>query len=292
MRLKNIVILLVVTLVVESVLVVGVVVWFRNPLSAVTPPTFVSSGLNATDAEQVLKEKLDNYNKRSDDLQKLISLLLGLTTIYAIVLAVSAYTSVQSNLQQADKSIARLDKLKQEHEIFMEKSREIQHKVLEELREKTTFASRIAIATVASQFPFHDDSFKEVQETVINTLLELRNGNYSTDRAVNQLIGRLYKALRRFRNAEEAMTSLIERKERLGERDDEAMVDAYFDRAGYQSLRWATANADEQTVLRAGIQRDLGRAISLDDRCRAHAQTDKDFDSIAEETWFKDLLRC
>jgi hypothetical protein len=164
-------------------------------------------------------------------------------------------------------------------------------KELEQVRQTTTYFGRIALSTAVSQFPVEEDDYKEVQESVINSLLELRSGQYSTDRVVNQQLARLYKALGRYRSAEEVMTSLIERKEHLGERDDATIVDAYYDRACYQSLRWAIANSEEKPVLVAGIKRDLSRAFSLDETLRAYAQKDKWLQSVASDDWFKDLVR-
>lgn len=308
MRLKNVVLVLLGTLVLESMLVVAVVVWLGRAAVSVSPPiATIGSTMNATESEAILKERLDNYSKRAEDVQKLISLLLALTTIYAIALAVSAYTSVQNNLQQADraienldaivrnnlrqseKAIERLDKLVTEQEEIIKSNREVLPKQLEEMQETTKYSTRIAIASVISQFPLQRDDYQEVQKSVISSLLELRNGQYATDRIVNQQLARLYGALNRYQNAEEVMSSFIERKEQLGQRDDAAIVDAYYDRACYQSLRWSSAKEDVKIRLTEGIKRDLSRAFGLDDTLRDYAKRDPEFENIASEAWFGDL---
>jgi hypothetical protein len=233
--------------------------------------------MSLTEREQVLKEKLETYNKRADDLQKLISLLLGLSTIYAIALAFSAYTSVQTNLKQADKSIAKLEAL------LLQLPKD-----LEEVKDKTKYSTQIAMASgslaLALQAKYLADA-----ELAIRALLELRSGPHATDRFVNLLLGRLYKALNRFQNAEEAMTSFIDRKEKLGEGDDSAIADAIYNRACYQSLRWATATSLEQSGLKIGIERDLRRIFGLDDTYRRDIQTDEDFDNVKDQDWFSSL---
>ena len=54
-----------------------------------------------------LKDKLEAYDKRADDLEKLLTLLLGVSTIYAIALGLSAY-------QQLKDSADKLEVLRQD----------------------------------------------------------------------------------------------------------------------------------------------------------------------------------
>src|SRR5579862_2092512 len=44
-----------------------------------------------------LKDKLEAYEKRADDLEKLLTLLLGVSTIYAIALGLSAYQQLKDS---------------------------------------------------------------------------------------------------------------------------------------------------------------------------------------------------
>ena len=96
MRWNKIVLGLLLLLLLSAVILIVLASWSQaTRLVLTTPPTSTPQQLNADD---VLKERVENYNKRVDELQKVASLLLGLSTIYAIVLAVSAYASVQANL--------------------------------------------------------------------------------------------------------------------------------------------------------------------------------------------------
>lgn len=330
-------------LVLASLLVVFITFWsgvVRAPSSAARAlPT------NTSEAEQALRAKLEDYNKRAEDLQKMVSLLLGLTTIYTIVLGVAAYATLQNNLSQADKAIQRLDNeiktnlehankaitrleadvrdnvqranavinrleqgvkesqrsaetaitrlddLRKQHEELMEKTRVEFPQALDKVRQTTTYFGRIALATAISQFPIAEDDYQNAQKGVINGLLDLRNGEYSTDRAVNQQLARLYKAVGNLRSAEEVMTSLIERKQQLSQWDDETIVDAYYDRACYRALRWPKANAKEKDELIKGVTGDLSRAFSLDADCKVLARSEPWLRAVANEDWFKELVQ-
>src|ERR1019366_6060656 len=52
----------------------------------------VASGATPAD----LKDKLDAYDKRADELERLLTLLLGVSTIYAVALGISAYQQLQN----------------------------------------------------------------------------------------------------------------------------------------------------------------------------------------------------
>jgi hypothetical protein len=303
MRLKPIVVLLVATLIIEGLLVVGFSLsanWWRasNDVSAAknSPITDLS------ETEKALREKLDNYSKRVDDLGKLLSLLLTLTTIYTIVLGVSAYASVQNNLRESEKGIARLDGLVREQEEIIRSNRDVipkqledvQHRTqeqIEEMQRQTLYTRRIAVATAISQFPQEPENYKGVQETFVKLLMEMRSTpSYATDHPLNQLIAHLYVALERYRDAEQVMTTFIGRKRSKGERDDDAITDAYYDRACYRALQWPTANEEEKANLVTGITRDLTRAFRLNNALREFVKTDLQLKGVASESWFQALL--
>lgn len=279
---RSIVALLFVSLVLASLLVIlvalGALPW--HPRTEVSSSAAPASTVSLTDMEQVLKEKLDAYNKRADDLQKAASLLLGLSTIYAIVLAFSAYTSVQNNLQQADKSIARLEGLLQELP-----------RNLKEVKDDTKYSTQVTMARGSLALALQGKYLGDAALAII-ALKDLRDGAYATDRFVNLLLGRLHKALGSFENAEGAMTSFIDRKVRLGEVDDTAIGDAYYNRACYRSLRWASATSTEKSVLQTGIEQDLGKIFSVDQSYKSGIQSDPDFQYIKDQEWFKNLVRA
>jgi len=125
-------------------------------------------------------------------------------------------------------------------------------------------------------------------ERAIGLLLAMRKQR-GTDRYVNLYLGRLYKALERYRNASEAMTSFIQRKQQAGEGDDQDITDAYYNRACYQNLLRQKVAADEAKELRPSIEADLKRSISLDEQIKKFAFDDEDFESVKGEVWFKQL---
>jgi len=331
--------LLVVLLLLVMIGALTVVILGSWPRS-VTPNFTPATGLSAADAEQSLKEKLDNYSKRSDELQKITSLLLGLSTIYAIVLGISAYTSVQINLDQAKKSVDRADRsadkletmtaafqdLKNDQIKTLQDLKSVELKSLQELKEsetkalqelkdseakalqdlkdieikklqteidsfqaRMTYATRIAIATMVSNFTL-EEGIKRLQEESISALLELRNGNYSADPFVNLRLARLYRALHQYEPAEDVLSTYIARKRRSGEPADVATVTAYFNRACYRSLQWRTANEVERAVLAAPITQDLKRCFRLDPDTKKDALRDKDFDHLHNQSWFQELV--
>ncbi|HEX5701930.1 MAG TPA: hypothetical protein VFX97_01770 [Pyrinomonadaceae bacterium] len=281
---KTVVLLLLGTLVVEVILVVGFVLTKSWWVPVVAPTVAISPSRSTSDAEQILKEKLDNYSKRADDIQKLLSLLLTLTTIYTIAVAVSAYASVQNNLREAEKGIQRLDTI-------IENSRDVIPKQIEELERQTLYTRRIAVATAISQFPEKKETYKDVQETFVKLLMDMRTGAYATDPMLNQQIAHLYIALERFRDAEQVMTTFIERKRGRGESHDKAITDAFYDRACWRALQWPSADSEKQTGLKRGIRLDLARAFKLDNSLQEEARKDRQFKCLENEDWFKALLR-
>jgi len=280
------------TVVLEGLLIAGFTLsmpWW--PTSTSAPLGTVAPITNLTDAEQALKEKLDGYSKRADDLQKLLSLLLTLTTIYTIVLGVSAYASVQNNLRESEKGIERLDRLVSEQEAIIKSSRDVIPKQIEEMQRQTLYTRRIAVATAISQFPQDQENYREVQQTVVDNLMEMRSGPYTTDAMLNQQIARLYVALERYQDAEQVMTTFIGRKREKGDRSDGAITDAYYDRACYQALQWPSANEEEKANLTIGIRRDLTRAFRLNNNLREFAKKDRELRNVASESWFQTLFR-
>lgn len=51
---------------------------------------------------EALKEKLEAYDKRADELEKLLALLLGVSTIYAIALGFSAYQQLKDSAEKLE----------------------------------------------------------------------------------------------------------------------------------------------------------------------------------------------
>jgi hypothetical protein len=87
--------------------VVGVTAWNAyHPaadLSGVAKPTNANEDPKeiAKDKDEILKIKIDAYEKRAEDLEKLTALLTGLSVLYALALGVTSYIGLQNSLQQA-----------------------------------------------------------------------------------------------------------------------------------------------------------------------------------------------
>ena len=81
------------------VFIVGVAAWHEYHRA----PTLseVEKSTNAKEKEEVLNVKIDAYNKRAEDLEKLTALLTGLSVLYALALGVTSYIGLQNSLQQA-----------------------------------------------------------------------------------------------------------------------------------------------------------------------------------------------
>ncbi len=87
-----------------AMLVVAVMLWWPNLIYRfLNAPALPAAALGPAQAQQVLVDDLKNYTDRVSDLEKLISVLLGLSAIYTISLGLSSWVTVQTNLQQAEK---------------------------------------------------------------------------------------------------------------------------------------------------------------------------------------------
>jgi len=75
---------------------------WSNYVEVLAPPRDVSQ------QERILREKLNYYEKSADELKTLVSLLLGLSTLYGLALGVGSYINVQEAKDRADEIIGRL----------------------------------------------------------------------------------------------------------------------------------------------------------------------------------------
>ncbi|MGH9431302.1 MAG: hypothetical protein ACRD3T_07140 [Terriglobia bacterium] len=91
--------------------------WNAGPDIRSAPATSGSPELT-----EVVKSKLDSYEKRADDLEKLLSLLVAMTAVYGIALGLSSYAQAKESsdrlnqirndaLQQAQQSAGRLTQI-------------------------------------------------------------------------------------------------------------------------------------------------------------------------------------
>jgi hypothetical protein len=246
-----------------------------------------------TGPTDALEAKFQAYSDRADDLQKLIAVLIGLSSLYAVVLGLSSYASAQ-NAQQA------LQK--------MEADAKDSFKTLETLRDEwkknqiqvgkdITYGRRLAIGSasigLAIQGVYLDDA-----RAAIEALVGLRP-DHPADRYLNLYIGRLHKALKKYAFAEAAMTVFLEELKQTKDGEKLNFFDAYFNRACYRSLQWSTASGQDQTALQAGILGDLAEsskaALELGqytkDAFLELVKDEKDFDNVRSLDWFKPWIK-
>jgi len=246
-------------------------------------------------AEQAMTEAVKNYSERISDLEKLVSLLLALSAFYTVALGLSSWASVQANLQQAEKWIqaqqAIMKETREQSQIAVEKLEEllVQHqsgvsKIESKIEDEITYARRITGASASLALALVGPSYTDDARTAIKLLSELKS-KYGTDRNTNIYLGRLNKALKQYATAAEAMSDFIRQKEAANAGHDDDTVDAYYNRACYNSLFWL-ASAPNRGELQVKILSDLQRCTLLNPSLKADIRGDSDFDPVRTETWF------
>ncbi len=246
-----------------------------------------------TAATDALEAKFQAFSDRADDLQKLIAVLIGLSSLYAVVLGLSSYASAQSAQQALQK---------------MESDAKDSFKTLETLRDEwkknqiqvgkdIMYGRRLAIGSasigLAIQGVYLDDA-----QAAIEALVGLRS-DHPADRYINLYIGRLHKALKKYAFAEAAMTVFLEELKQTKDEDKLNVFDAYFNRACYRSLQWSTASGQDQPALQTGILGDLAEsskaALELGqytkDAFLELVKDEKDFDNVRSLDWFKPWIK-
>jgi tetratricopeptide (TPR) repeat protein len=89
------------------------------------PTSFLSqqsSPLSVSDKEQIIAAKITSYDKRAEDLEKLISFLIGLSVLYTLALGVTSYLGLQQMLQQAQGTADKMEAIRCKAEQELEKS--------------------------------------------------------------------------------------------------------------------------------------------------------------------------
>src|SRR5204862_4947851 len=80
--------------VIGSSVVLFVIIWPKQPPS-----------LNYNPSADAVKERLELYGKRADEIQRVLSILLGASAIYGFALALSAYAQVRQLTDQAKSQV-------------------------------------------------------------------------------------------------------------------------------------------------------------------------------------------
>src|SRR5215469_5194753 len=281
-----------------GIVIVAVVLWWPGLIGHfIHPAAPITSSMNATQAELAMSEQLKNYSERVSDLEKLISVLLGLSTIYSIALGLSSWATVQSNLQQAETWIkgqeALISNLQDQAEESVQELKSLLDKYgtsLAGLQDEINYARSISGAysslALAVQGKYISDS-----EQVTKKLVELR-AKYPTDRSLNLCLGRTYRTLGRLSNAIDAMSVYINNKIASNQGHDSDTCDAYYNRACYAALlRAKSAKQQEKDALQKRIEEDVHTFVSIDAGLKADTTTDTDFDDVRKEQWFVDALQ-
>jgi hypothetical protein len=152
----------------SATLVFALVVPWRNK----TDPGTAVVGAKLTDAAQDverLKERLEAYEKRINELKELAAVLLGVSTIYGIALGLSSYFGMQQAVEQAKASAAQIETMRQQ---AVQQGQHFETK-LEELLNKTEDKAAELILRIRSQFPFLGDmelAVDRITDHLINLL--------------------------------------------------------------------------------------------------------------------------
>jgi hypothetical protein len=96
-----------------------------------SPTKALNPSQGPKDQVQLLKEEIDDYTRKVDDLERLLTLLVGFSTIYAIALALSS-------LKEATDTQNKLNNLRGEAEKSGNESREKLNKLLEEAQKSAS----------------------------------------------------------------------------------------------------------------------------------------------------------
>jgi len=86
----------------------------------------VPPAVTVSQVEGLIKEQLDLYSKRADDLERLLSLLIAISTVYAIALSWNAF-------QQARESADRLEKIRTETEAIRQGAKKEAEKIRDDV---------------------------------------------------------------------------------------------------------------------------------------------------------------
>jgi hypothetical protein len=294
-RLKTFALGLLLTVLVLSALGIlgaSVVYWWPDLFQRLFqgPPSATSKTNQAAGESQPLADEFRNYSDRVSDLEKLISVLLGLSAIYTLALGLSSWASVQTNLQQAEKWVqseqARMKEMKEQSKESVEELRTLLTDFKDELAYARAIPLTSASLALATQGKYMSDA-----DLAIKTLVELRT-KHSTDRLLNLYLGRTYRVLHRYENAITAMTVFIEAKEAANQKADADVADAYYNRACYRSLLWAdpATPAPDKPALQTAIAEDVRKFRGIDQRLKSDVTGDTDFNAVRAEQWFKDAL--
>jgi len=269
---------------------VGVLTQRVEPGTGAVGPITTDATAAATEA---LEAKFQSYSDRADDLQKLIGVLVGLSSLYAVVLGLSSYVSAQS----AQQALQRMESDAKDSLKTLESVRDDWKKNQIQVGKDIIYGRRLAIGSaalgLAMQGAYLDDA-----KAAIEALSALRP-DHPADRYLNLYIGRLHKALKEYAFAEGAMAVLLQERQQTKDGDKLTLFDAHFNRACYRSLQWPAATAQDQTALQTGILSDLATSLQAaielgqytKDEFLKLVKDEKDFNDARGLAWFQPWIK-
>jgi tetratricopeptide (TPR) repeat protein len=164
------------TLIIAAALLLGIDVirqpWMWNHYIEVpAPPRDISQ------QEILLREKLNNYEKSAEDLKSLVSLLLGLSSLYALSLGVASYFGVQEAKDRADETISGLTRL----EVNARTNVQDYERRLEKQTEEVEKRIETEVLNVHRQFPLFRDMQESIQKIGNNLGQFVPDGDFGRD---------------------------------------------------------------------------------------------------------------
>jgi tetratricopeptide (TPR) repeat protein len=164
------------TLIIAAALLLAIEVirqpWMWNHYIEVpAPPRDISQ------QEILLREKLNNYEKSAEDLKSLVSLLLGLSSLYALSLGVASYIGVQEAKDRADETVDGLNKLEANAKARVQ---EYEHR-LERQEKEVEKRIETEVLNVHRQFPLFRDMQESIQKIGNNLGQFVPDGDFGRD---------------------------------------------------------------------------------------------------------------
>jgi len=244
-------------------------------------------------ATEALEAKFQSYSDRADDLQKLIGVLVGLSSLYAVVLGLSSYVSAQSAQQALQKmesdataSLSGLQAVRTDWEKTKNRIDGEWKKAKDEIEKDITYSRRFALCTGLMALAMQGKHVDEGRAAIAK-LKELRAG-HPADPFLSFWIGRFHKDLEEYPDAERAMTVYLKEREDSKKPDDANAFAAHFNRACYRSLRWTDKTpVREQKEIELGVAADLQESFRLArDLALPYSHKEAFLDLVGKETDF------
>jgi tetratricopeptide (TPR) repeat protein len=134
-----------------------------------------------TQQEILLREKLNNYEKSAEDLKSLVSLLLGLSSLYALSLGVGSYIGVQEAKDRAHETIDGLAKLEANAKTNVQDYEHRLEKQTGEVEKRIERFIETEVLNVHRQFPLFRDMQESIQKIGNNLGQFVPDGDFGRD---------------------------------------------------------------------------------------------------------------